>query len=130
MGSINLLFDFVCVIQGIDIFEKYLGVLFHLRSRFGAIHVFADIYIVVSGVQLQTLDEALEVSSVPVIETFAFKHLLLDLHLRGEVYLHFSLDVSAEFGVQFKFDQCLESLWVGEESEVLHLGQFLLLGFV
>ena len=130
LSLLNPLQDLASVVQSMDLGKEHLGIPSNLLRRLGVVHVLRYVHVVVLSVQFEGIGEPLELLTVPFAEACVFNGLFFDLHLWSELDDLFALDVATVLGLKFDDYQFLEPLWVREEPEVCHLGQFLLLGFI
>lgn len=70
LGLLDFLDNFFAVMKSINFFKENCSVGFDLCWSLGTLHMLADVCIIISGIQFQSLNELLIFSSIPVNKTF------------------------------------------------------------
>lgn len=127
--ALKRLFDLLVISQRVHLLEKHFKVTFDFFGSLRA-HVVRDLSRHLTRVSLKRLDDFLEVSSVPIEETFLEQVVLLNQVFFSKVDVLHAGEVAAILAIDFFLDQLLQPVWVREEPEVLDDLKFLALGLV
>ena len=131
LSLLNLLQDLGAVVKCVASFlEEYGSICLDLLGRLASLHVLTDIVVILCREELKSLNELLELTTIPVWESLRLDEVFFDLHFRSELQCFPALDVATVPSLHLNYDQFTKAVRIRIESEVGDLGKFLLLGLV